>query len=295
MMPIDHTLVDTRIGTGFGITALPHLQDLAIAGPMKVTGVSDTPSRQRVFACRPTAADEERACATDTVRRLATQAFRGPVSAADMADLMKFYDQGRKDGDFESGIRMAVQGILANPRFLFRVEQHAGDAPGRRSLPRRRPRPGLAAVVLPLGHGARRRAAEGGHAPARSRPPAGAREAGARACWPTRRPRRWPPASARSGCACRTSTRCGPTASSIPQWDHVARRARCARETELFFDSLVREDRSVLDLLTADYTFVNERLARHYGIPNVTGPTFRRVHAARRRAAASSATAACCC
>ena len=129
MMPIDHTLVDMRIGTGFGITAAPHIQLIpVITGPMKVTGISDTPSRRRVFACRPTAADEERGCATDTVRRLATQAFRGPVGAADMADLMKFYDQGRRDGDFENGIRMAVQGILAEPRFLFRIEQQP-DAP----------------------------------------------------------------------------------------------------------------------------------------------------------------------
>src|SRR6185436_18190498 len=92
-------------------------------GPFKVTGVSDTPSRRKVFSCRPTTAAEEKTCATEILRRLAVQAYRGPLTAADMDGLQKFYDQGRKDGDFESGIRMGLQAILASPRFLFRLEQ----------------------------------------------------------------------------------------------------------------------------------------------------------------------------
>ena len=98
--PIDQTLIDTRIGTGFGITALPHLQDMTIAGPMQVTGVSDTPSRRRVFTCRPTTAEER--CATQIVQELGTKAYRGPLTAQDLDELMRFYQQGREaGGDFE--------------------------------------------------------------------------------------------------------------------------------------------------------------------------------------------------
>src|SRR5262249_45326309 len=131
LAPIDQTLIDTRIGTGFGVTMAPHLQELAIAGPTRVTGVSDTPSRRRIFTCPPldsarggaANANQERACATDILRRLATQAYRGPVRD-DLNDLLNFYAQARRDGgDFDEGIRFGVQGILANPRFLFRLEQ----------------------------------------------------------------------------------------------------------------------------------------------------------------------------
>ncbi len=126
MMPVEHTLADTNIGEVFGTTALPHVRDFAITGPMKVTGVSDTLSRRRVFSCRPTTQAEERGCAEQIVRRLATQAYRATVGAEDFSALMAFYDQGRQKGDFESGVRLAVQAILASPRFLFRMEQVPG-------------------------------------------------------------------------------------------------------------------------------------------------------------------------
>jgi mono/diheme cytochrome c family protein len=96
--PIDHSLADSQIGAGFGITTLPHLREFAVSGPFKVTGVSETPSRRRIFTCRPTSAAEEAACANEIVRRLATSAYRGPLSAQDVDGLMKFYAQGRKDG-----------------------------------------------------------------------------------------------------------------------------------------------------------------------------------------------------
>ncbi|HEX6216319.1 MAG TPA: DUF1587 domain-containing protein, partial [Vicinamibacterales bacterium] len=123
MPPIDHTLADSQIGAGFGITTLPHLREFAVTGPFTVTGVSDTPSRRRIFTCRPTSAADESVCAAEIIRRLATQAYRGPLSAADFEGLQKFFQQGRKEGDFESGIRMAVQAMLASPKFLFRLEQ----------------------------------------------------------------------------------------------------------------------------------------------------------------------------
>ena len=123
IMPIEHTLADTNIGEVFGTTALPHLRDFTVRGPMSVTGVSESESRKRIFVCRPTSASEESACAADIIRRLATQAYRGTVPADDMKDLVSFYERGRKQTDFEGGIRMAVQAILASPRFLFRIEQ----------------------------------------------------------------------------------------------------------------------------------------------------------------------------
>src|SRR5690349_12614333 len=122
--PIDHSLADSQIGSGFGITTLPHLREFAVSGPFKVTGVSETPSRRRIFSCRPTSAAEEVSCANEIIRKIAMQAYRGPLSTQDVDGLMKFYAQGRKDGgDFESGIRMALQAVLASPRFLFRLEE----------------------------------------------------------------------------------------------------------------------------------------------------------------------------
>ncbi len=272
MMPIDHTLVDMRIGTGFGITSLPHIQDVVIAGPMKTTGVSDTPSRRRVFQCRPTAAAEERPCATDTVRRLATQAFRGPVAAADMADLMKFYDQGRKDGDFESGLRMAVQGILANPRFLFRVENVPANATGIYRVGDLELASRLSFFVWgTMPDDALIKAATAGTL----RTTAGLEKQVTRMladprseALATRFGAQW--------LRLQDVDKVRPDGILYPQWDQSLTESM-KKETELFFASLVREDRSVLDLLNADYTYVDERLARHYGFPNVRGAAFRRV------------------
>src|SRR5581483_6364506 len=110
--PIDHTLADTQIGVAYGITTLPHLKDLAIAGPQHVSGISDTPSRRAIFTCRPTSAPTERACGERIVSRLATDAFRRPVSAHDLQRLMTFFDRGRRDRDFEFGVRSALEAIL---------------------------------------------------------------------------------------------------------------------------------------------------------------------------------------
>ena len=272
MAPIDHTLVDLRIGTGFGITSLPHLQDLVVAGPMKTTGVSETPSRRRVFQCRPTEPSEERPCATETVRRLATQAFRGPVPAADMADLMKFYEQGRASGDFENGIRMAVQGILANPRFLFRVENQPANATGIYRVGDLEVASRLSFFLWgTMPDDALIKAATSGAL----RTPAGLDKQVARMmadpkaeALATRFGAQW--------LRLQDVDKVRPDGILYPQWDQSLTESM-KKESELFFASLVRENRSVLDLLNADYTYVDERLARHYGIPNVKGPAFRRV------------------
>ena len=133
MVPIEHTLADSHIGISYGVTTLPHLRDFAVSGPYHVTGVSDTPSRRRVFSCRPVSEEEEAPCAKEIVSRLATQAYRRPLDDMDVEGLMSFFTLGRQSGDFESGVRMALQAILASPSFVFRLEQMPeGVKPGER-------------------------------------------------------------------------------------------------------------------------------------------------------------------
>src|SRR5687767_7289423 len=121
--PIDHTMADTEIGIAFGITTFPHLRSLSIVGPHRVTGVSDTPSRRRVFSGRPLSEAEETPCAGEIVGRLGMQAFRRAVSDTDHARLRTLVDRCRKEKNFEFGVTKALEAILASPQFLFRVEE----------------------------------------------------------------------------------------------------------------------------------------------------------------------------
>src|SRR5262249_38081371 len=116
-----------------GLIALPHLQSMTVAGPFTVLGVSETPSRHKIFSCIPASAKDEQACAEKIVATLARQAFRRPVADADTEFLMNYYQEGRKDGgSFENGVQMAVQAIIANPKFIFRFEKSpATAAPGK--------------------------------------------------------------------------------------------------------------------------------------------------------------------
>jgi hypothetical protein len=274
MPPIDHTLADSQIGAGFGITTLPHLREFAVTGPFTVTGVSDTPSRRRIFTCRPTSASDEQACATDIIRRIATQAYRGPLSAHDMSGLLKFYEQGRKDADFESGIRMALQAILASPKFLFRLEQAPATLRAGQNfrisdldLAER-----LSFFLWDLGPDEELlKIAQRGTL----------RAPGVLAAQVTRmlKDPKSEALATRFGSQwlrLQDLDKINPDALFFPYYDHSLGQA-LKKETELFFDSIVREDRSIIDLITADYTFINERIARHYGIANVNGPEFRRV------------------
>jgi hypothetical protein len=291
--PIDHTLADTQIGVAYGITTLPHLKDLTIVGPQRVTGVSSTPSRDRIFTCRPTAASEESACATTIITRLASQAFRQPPKKRDLDALMRFYADGRKERDFESGIASALEAILASPQFVFRVEPATARAEA--ATVAKRPQPGarspkstalastervsdlalasrLSFFLWATGPDAeltrvaeqRRLSAPGvlEHQVARLLADPRAESLS------TRFAAQWLRLADVDGML--------PDAVAYPYYDHTLGEA-FVRETELFFQSIVREDHSVLDLITADYSYVNERIARHYGIPNVTGPAFRRV------------------
>jgi hypothetical protein len=272
--PIEYTLADTQIGSAVGVTMLPHLRDLAISGPHRVTGVSDTPSRRRVFVCRPLTAADEMPCADRIIRRIATEAYRRPLTPADVAGLMSFYEAGAKNRDFEGGIRMALQAILASPHFLFRLEEapagvKAGqiyrisdlDLASRLSYFLWATSPDQELVTV---------ARQG-----TLRNPQVVEKQVRRML---RDPRSESLATRFAGLWLRLQDleKIHPDALLYPQWDQTLV-AAMQRETELFFDTLLREDRSVLELLTADYTFVNERLAKHYGIPAVSGSAFRRV------------------
>ena len=291
--PIDHTMADTEIGIAFGITTLPHLRSLSIVGPHRVTGVSDTPSRRRVFSCRPLTQADEAPCAGAIVRRVATQAFRRPVSDKDHARLMTFYARGRKEKNFEFGVTKALEAILASPQFLFRVEEtprlrsassrlrqgyggQAGEAGAALSGPYRLGDYELASRLsfFVLGSGPDAELLKLASQGALGVPGALAKQARRLLTLPradalaTRFASQW--------LRLQDLERVIPDPILYPYSDQTLSLA-LKKETELFFESLVREDRSVLELLTADYTYVNERVARHYGIANVTGAGFRRV------------------
>ena len=274
MMPVEHTLADTNIGEVFGTTALAHIRDFAVEGPAVVTGVSETVSRRRIFTCRPTSAAEEAPCATEIVKRLASQAYRGPVSGEDFRELFAFYTQGRSKGDFEGGVRLALQAILASPRFLFRLESTPATV-----------RAGQSYRIADVDLASRLSFFLWGTAPDADllkAANAGTLRTDAGLDKQVRRMLADPRSEALSTRFAAQWLRLQDVEQVRPDhhfysyWDTNLSRSM-VRETELFFDSLVREDRPLLDLLTADYTFVDERLAKHYRIPNILGNEFRRV------------------
>jgi hypothetical protein len=274
LAPIDHTLADTQIGVAFGITTLPHLKDLSIVGPYRATGVSETESRRKVFTCRPTSLAEEMPCARSIVQRLATQAFRGSLSESDFTSLLQFYEDGRRERGFEAGVASAIEAMLASPQFLFRIEPVTPSAVAGRSY-RLRDRELASRLSFFLwGAGPDAELLEAATDGRLSAPGGIERQ--------LRRMLLDPKSEALATRFASQWLRLNdvdemlPDALLYPYFDHSLGQA-FKRETELFFDSIVREDRNVLDLITADYTFVNERIARHYGISNVSGPAFQRV------------------
>jgi mono/diheme cytochrome c family protein len=276
LAPHDWSIVDTEIGDkGYGITALPHMKALVIAGPTKITGVSETPSRRKIFTCRPAARADERGCAEKILSRLAAAAYRRPLTATDVRDLLSFYDAAAKTDGFEAGIRTALQATLASPDFVFRFE--LSRRPVRAGEPYRISDVALASRLsfflwgAPPDQGLVELASRG-----RLSDPAVLREQTDRML---RDPRAETLATrfAAQWLRLQDIYLVQPDAFWFPNFDSQLADAM-RRETELFFDYLVREDRSIMDLFVADYTFVNERLARHYGIPNVAGDRFRRVN-----------------
>ena len=260
----------TRMGGNAG----PYVGQVSFSGPFDATGPGDTPSRRRIFSCRP--ADDRAAepCAREILSTLARRAYRRPVTDADVDGLLEFYRRGRAQGDFETGIQVAVERMLASPDFLFRIVE---DPPGIAA--------GAIYRISDLELASRLSFFLWSSMPddelldLASR---GALTAPAELERQTRRmladPRSEAFARNFAGQWLRLRNVDGidPNAQMFPNFDDNLRRAM-RRETELLFESLLREDRSVVELLDADYTFVNERLARHYGIPNVYGSHFRRV------------------
>jgi mono/diheme cytochrome c family protein len=274
VMPIELSLADLNNAAFPGVTSLPHLSDFSISGPFNPTGISDTPSREKVFICRPEAGADELPCARKIISKLARQAYRRPVSEADLEDLLGFYQQGRNKSDFEAGITTALQAIISSPEFVFRFERTPpGVAPGANyrisdlELASRlsyflwssAPDEQLIALAgegklsnpVTLDRQVRRMLAD---------PRSEALSSNFASEWlhlQNLRPVQ-------------------PDAFLFPNFDKNLALSM-QHETQLFFDSIMREDRNVLDLLTANYTYVDELLAKHYGIPNVLGSRFRRV------------------
>ena len=270
----EHTLLDVSIANQSGMTALPHLQTIAVTGPMNSTGVSETDSRRRIFTCRPAERSEEEECAEEIISRLAGQAFRRPPTPEDLEGLMIHYEDGYVDGGFEAGVRVALQGILSKPEFVFRFEQVPdGAAPGanypisdlelasRLSYFLWSSIPDEELVNI---------ASEG-----RLRDPATLEQQVKRMLAD---PRSDALATSFAGqwLGLQGIRDVLPEPGLFPNYTRNLGESM-RREVELLFDSILREDRSPVELLAADYTFVDEVLAEHYGIPNVVGPRFKRV------------------
>ena len=268
------SLIDLNQAALPGLTSLAHLHELSISGPTHIVGVSDTPSRRKIFVCRPSSEKEELPCAKKILAPLARQAYRRPVTQDDLNSLLEFYAAGRKDGSFDSGITDAIQALIASPEFVFRFERNpAGLAPG------------TTYAVTDLELASRL----------------------SYFLWSTspddelirlanRNKLRKPKVLQKQVKRMLADQRANALATNFAaEWLHLQNLKGAQpdaylypnfertlglsmrRETEMFFESIMRENRSVLDLLNADYTFVDERLARHYGIPNVLGDRFRRV------------------
>jgi hypothetical protein len=261
-------------GAGGDLRYEPYLSSVTISGPFKASGPGDTLSRRQVFTCHPATADNGAACAMTILSNLARRAFRRPVTDADVKPFLAFYDSGRADGGFERGIEIAIQRLLVSPSFLFRIERDPANA-----------RPNTSYTISDIELASRlsfflwssipddqlsELATQGKlHNPA-------VLEGQVRRMLADRRSDALARNFAGQWLFLRNLPALYPDVDSFPDFDEGLREA-LGQETELFFTSILREDRSVLDLLRADYTFVNERLARHYGIPNVMGSHFRRV------------------
>jgi len=269
------SVYDVFIGMQYGYATQPHLSRVVITGPYNPSGLGDTPSRRRVFACHPATTAEEAPCARQIVSTLARRAFRRTPTESDLQSLLGFYqEEKKKTGNFEAGIEMALRRILADPEFIFRFEPTpAGTVPNK---PYRITDPELASrlsfflwstipdeELLKL-------AIDGKlHEPA-------VLEKQTRRMLADPKSRALVNNFANQWLYLRDLKNANPDVAIYPDFDDNLRQG-FQRETEMLFESIMRQDRSVLDLLDADYTFVNERLAKHYGIPNVYGPDFRRV------------------
>ena len=250
----------------------PDVTALVIGGPHKIVGRGETPSRARIFTCRPTSATPvaETACAQSILSNLTRRAFRRPSTEADTRPLMRFYEQGRKNGDFDTGIQAALEAMLVSADFLFRVEREPRNA-----TPGSTYRLGSTEMASRLSFFLWSSIPDDELLKADLSKPAVVKAQTARMLAA--------PDSdalvknfASQWLYLRTLENLKPDADIFSSFDENLR-AAFREETELFVASIFREDRGIFDLLSADYTFLNQRLAEHYKIPNVYGSHFRRV------------------
>jgi hypothetical protein len=261
-------------GTNTGSVRYLNVAGVEVNGPQNPQGLGDTPSRRRIFVCHPTQAAEEDACAKKILGSVARYAYRRPVTAADVQVLFGFYKNARTDRGFDGGIQAALERLLVDPDFLFRLERDPAKTA-----------PGAVYRVDDLALASRLsfflwssvpdepllQLAEKG-----SLKQAAVLEAQVKRMLADPRANSLVTNFAAQWLYLRNIRGATPDSYQFPDWDDNLR-AALARETELFLDDQFRQDKSVTELLTADYTFLNERLAKHYGIPNVYGEHFRRV------------------
>ncbi|HEX6986000.1 MAG TPA: DUF1592 domain-containing protein, partial [Planctomycetaceae bacterium] len=252
----------------------PAVYQVSIVGPFDAQGPGDTPSRRRIFVCRPTGPDDEAACAERILSTLMRRAYRRPVTEVDLCTPMALYREARAEGDFDAGIEAALSAVLVSPHFLFRIERDPEGVP-----------PGTAYRVSDVEFASRLSfflwssipddelldLAEHGEL---SRPEV--LDGQVRRMLADPRSRSLATNFAGQWLHLRNLDSVTPDLRLFPDFDDNLRQA-FRRETELLFESVAREDRSVLDLIRPGETFLNERLAKHYGIPHVYGSRFRRV------------------
>ena len=268
----------TGEGSGGDSRYQPYLDRLTITGPFESRGsrpAVDTPSRARIFVCEPGGgAASASACAAEIMANLARRAFRRPVAAEDVDRLLAFYEQGAAGGGFEAGVELALRRLLVSPEFLFRIVEDPPDLP-----------PGAAYALSDLELASRLSFFLWSSIPDDALLDAAVRGAlrdPAELEAQTRRMLDDPRAEALvtnfagQWLSLRNAAAVQPDEDLFPDFGEDLRQG-FRRETELLFDAVLREDRSVVELLSADYTFLNERLALHYGVPNVRGSHFRRV------------------
>jgi mono/diheme cytochrome c family protein len=266
---VDEIYSDFRTNATF--TTPGGIPTLVVTGPFNATGAGDTPSRRAIFSCKPASAAQETTCARTILTTLARRAYRGQVSVAEVNTLLDFYREGRKSGDFENGIQQALARILVAPRFVYRIEEEpATTASGqvyRISDVELASRLSFFLWSSIPDDELRDIAAKG-----RLRDPQTLSQQVKRMV-----------ADARADALVENFAgqwlylrELDNVQTEAKNFDENLRRS-FRRETEMIFNAIVREDRSLIDLLDNDYTFVDERLARHYGIPNVKGSYFRKV------------------
>ena len=252
----------------------PAISGVEILGPFNPTGVTDLPSRNRVFVCEPTRTDEETGCARDILAALARRAYRRPVTDDDVESLMVFYAAGHADGGFDTGIQAAVERLLVDPEFLFRIET---DPQGLQA--------GVAYPLTDLELASRLSFFLWSSIPddellalavadELGQPDVLERQVDRMLNDP--RSRALVENFGGQWLQLRKLVNAVPDTATYTAFDENLREAM-RRETELFLEAEILSDSPLVDLLRADYTFVNERLARHYGIPGVYGPHFRRI------------------